>query len=286
MFSFLTRYKELLIISALLLAPMGSYLSRGHRGRSPNFIDRTVLRVSAPVQSALTWLFDGVGGAVDGYVALRGAHEEAQALRGQLGEAHAEVNALREAQAENARLRAMLGYVEQSVDQEIVARVIGINPSAQYLSLRIDRGEEDGVRVGMPVVTPDGVVGQVVRAVGSSADVMLLTDPASRIGGVVQRTRVRATVTGTGDGHRLSLDYVRREDDLRDGDVLVTAGSDGIFPRGLRVGTVSAVSRPPVGMFLRATLEPSVELARVEEVLVVPVAMGVPSAAVPPGVTP
>lgn len=286
MFSFLKRYKELLIISALLLAPMGSYLSRGHRGRSPNFIDRTVLRLSAPVQAALTWAFDGLGGAVAGYVALRGAHEEAQALRVQLGEAHAEVNALREAQAENARLKAMLGYVEESVDQEIVARVIGINPSAQYLSLRIDRGEEDGVRVGMPVVTPDGVVGQVVRAVGSSADVLLLTDPASRIGGVVQRTRVRATVTGTGDGHRLSLDYVRREDDLRDGDVLVTAGSDGIFPRGLRVGTVSAVSRPAVGMFLKATLEPSVELARVEEVLVVPVAMGVPSAAVPPGVAP
>lgn len=286
MYSFLKRYKELLIVATLLLAPMVSYLSRGHRGRAPNFVDRAVLRLSTPVQSVLTWLVTSVGDAVDGYVALRGAHEEAQSLRVQLGEAHAEVNALREAQAENARFKAMLGYVEESVDQEIVARVIGINPSPQFLSLRINRGEDDGVRVGMPVVTPDGVVGQVVRAVGSSSDVMLLTDPASRIGGVVQRTRVRATVTGTGDGHRLSLDYVRREDDLRDGDVVVTAGSDGIFPRGLRVGTVSAVSRPAVGMFLKATLEPAVELTRVEEVLVVPVAMGVPSAAVPTGVVP
>lgn len=286
MYSFLKRYKELLIIATLLLAPMVSYLSRGHRGRAPNFVDRAVLRLSAPVQSVLTWVVTSVGAAVDGYVALRGAHEEAQSLRVQLGEAHAEVNALREAQAENARLKAMLGYVEESVDQEIVARVIGINPSPQFLSLRINRGEDDGVRVGMPVVTPDGVVGQVVRAVGSSSDVMLLTDPASRIGAVVQRTRVRATVTGTGDGHRLSLDYVRREDDLRDGDVVVTAGSDGIFPRGLRVGTVSAVTRPSVGMFLKATLEPAVELTRVEEVMVVPVAMGVPSAVVPSGVGP
>ncbi len=283
MFSFLQRHRELIIVAALLLGPLVSYLSSGHRGRAPNLVDRAVLRLSTPVQSALTWALEGAGDTVDGYVALRGAHEAAQVCGVGLAEAHAEVNALREAQAENARLKAVLGYVEESVDQEIVARVIGLNPSPQFLSLRINRGEDDGVRVGMPVVTPDGVVGQVVRAVGTSADVMLLTDSASRIGGVVQRTRVRATVTGSGDGHGLSLDFVRREDDLRDGDVVVTAGSDGVFPRGLRVGTVSGVQRPSVGMFLKATLTPAVELRRVEEVLVVPVMMGVPSAAVPPG---
>lgn len=283
MFSFLQRYREVIIVAVLLLAPLASYLSSGHRGREPNFIDRAVLRVATPLQFGLSWLLGGADDAVEGYLALRGAHEEARECRAQLAEARAEVNALREAGAENLRLKAMLGYVEESVDQEIVARVIGLNPSPQFQSLRINRGEDDGVRAGMPVVTPDGVVGQVVRAVGTSADVLLLTDPASRIGGVVQRTRVRATVMGAGDGHRLSLDFVRREDDVRDGDVVVTAGTDGIFPRGLRVGTVSAMQRPPVGMFLKARVEPAVDLARVEEVLVVPVMMGVPSAAVRPG---
>lgn len=282
MFSFLQRYRELIIVGALLLAPLASYLSSGHRGREPNFVDRTVLRVATPLQAGLTWLLGGADDALEGYVALRGAHEEARECRTQLSQAHAEVNALREAGAENARLKAVLGYVEESVDHEVVARVIGLNPSPQFQSLRLNRGEDDGVRVGMPVVTPDGVVGQIVRAVGTSSDVMLLTDPASRIGGVVQRTRVRATVIGTGDGHRLSLDFVRREDDVRDGDVVVTAGTDGVFPRGMRLGTVSGMQRPPVGMFLRANVEPAVELARVEEVLVVPVVMGVPSAAVRP----
>lgn len=286
MFSFLRRHRELLIVGALLLVPLVSYLSSGHRGRSPNFVDRTVLFISTPAQTLFTRTLDGVASLINGYVALRGAHDEALVCRTGLAEAHAEVNALREAEAENARLKAMLGYVEDSVDQEIVARVIGLNPSPQFQSIRINRGEDDGVRVGMPVVTPEGAVGQVVRAVGSSADVMLLTDPSSRIGGLVQRTRVRATISGTGDGHLLSVDFVRREDDTKDGDVIVTAGSDGIFPRGVRVGVVRKAERPSVGMFLKATLEPSVELSRVEEVLVIPVTMGVPSAAAGKGSLP
>jgi rod shape-determining protein MreC len=278
MFSFFQRYRELLIVGTLLLAPLISYLTVGHRGREPNFVDRAVLFVSAPVQSVLTSAIDGVGNAGNGYVALRGAHEEALVCRRELAETHAELNALKEAEAENARLKALLSYVEDTVDQEIVARVIGLNPSAQFQSIRLNRGEDQGVRFGMPVVTAEGAVGQVVRAVGGSADVMLLTDPQSHVGGVIQRTRVRVTISGAGGGRPLVVEVTRREDDVRDGDVVVTAGSDGIFPRGVRVGVVRAPERPSVGMFLKATLEPSVELNRVEEVLVIPVMMGIPSA--------
>lgn len=280
MFRFLSRYREPLIVGALLVYPLISYLSSGHRGRAPNIVDRLVLAVSSPVQAGLTWALGGVTGSVDGYVALRGAHQEAQECRGSLAEANAALNALKETEAENARLKAMLGYVESTVDQEIVARVIGLNPTSQFQSVRINRGEDDGVRPGMPVLTPDGVVGQVVRVVGGSADVMLLTDASSRIGAVLQRTRVRATVTGLGDGRRLSLNLVRREDDAKDGDEVVTSGTDGIFPPGLHVGTLYDVQRPAVGMFLTATVKPSVDLARVEEVLVIPVALTLPAAAV------
>ncbi|PZR08390.1 MAG: rod shape-determining protein MreC [Archangium gephyra] len=283
MFNFLKRYRELLIVAALLLWPLISFLTTGHRGREPNFIDRTFLFASTPVQSLLTWSIDGVGDAVSGYVALRGSHEEALECRNALSLSQAELNSLKEMEAENQRLKAMLAYSEESVDQEVVARVIGINPSPQFLSIRINRGEDDGVRVGMPVVTPDGAVGQVVRSVGTSADVMLLTDPNSHVGGLVQRTRVRATVKGEGDGRRLGVDLVRREDDARDGDVLVTAGSDGIFPRGVRLGVLRTPERPPVGMFMHAMLEPAVDFSRVEEVLVIPVTMGIPSAAMGKG---
>ncbi len=277
MFSFFQRYRELLTVGTLLLAPLVSYLWTGHRGREPNFVDRAVLFVSAPVQSVLTSAIDGVGSLGSGYLALRGAHEEALECRTGLAMAHAELNALREAEAENARLKSLLSYVEDTVDQEVVARVIGLNASAQFQSIRINRGEDDGVRFGMPVVTAEGAVGQIVRSVGGSSDVMLLTDPSSHIGGVIQRTRVRVTVSGSGGGRPLLLDVVRREDDARDGDVVVTAGSDGIFPRGVPLGIVRSPTRPSVGMFLKGTLEPAVELDRVEEVLVIPVMMGIPS---------
>ena len=276
MFSFLRQYRELLIVGMLLLAPLIGYLTVGHRGRQPNFVDRAVLFLSAPVQSVLTSAIDGVGGAGSGYIALRGAHDEALVCRTGLAEAHAELNSLREMEAENTRLKALLAYAEDSVEQEIVARVIGLNPSAQFQSILINRGEGDGVRFGMPVVTAEGAVGQIVRAVGGSADVMLLTDPSSHIGGVTQRTRVRVTVSGAGGGRPLNLELAGRDDDVKDGDIVVTAGSDGIFPRGVRVGVVRTPERPSVSMFLKATLEPSVELDRVEEVIVIPVTMTMP----------
>jgi rod shape-determining protein MreC len=272
MFSFLQRWREPLIVIALMLAPLASFLSSGHRGREPNIADRVVLATSAPVQSALTWLISGVTGGVSGYVALRGSHAEAQECRAQLSESHAQLNTLKEAEAENTRLKHVLSYAEGTPEPEIIARIIGVTLSSQLQAVRINRGESDGVRVGMPVVTPDGVVGQIVRAVGGSADVMLLTDPASRIGAVVQRNRVRASVVGAGDGRELSLDFVRREDDLVDGDVVITSGTDGVFPRGLRIGAVQSITRPNVGMFASGRVTPAVDIDRVEEILIIPVA--------------
>ena len=281
MYSLLKRYREPLLVGLLLLAPLLSFLTSGHRGREPNIVDRVVLAVTAPVQSGLTWVVTSVGDSVSGYVALRGAHQEAAECRGQLAEARAELNSLKEEQLENQRLRQALGYTQATVDEEIMARLIGVNPSPQFQSVRIDRGESDGVRVGMAVVTPvmsaagvpQGVViGQVFRVVGGSADIMLVTDPASRIGVIVQRTRVRGSAVGAGDGQRLALEYVRREEDVVEGDVVVTAGTDGVFPRGLLVGAVKGFQRPTTGMFLSAQVLPSVDVHKIEEVFVIPTA--------------
>jgi rod shape-determining protein MreC len=280
MFSLLQRYRDILIVGVLLLYPLGQYLSTGHKGREPNLVDRGILMVAAPVQSGLTWVVDGVAGSVNGYVALRGSHEEARELRERLAEAHAELNALKESEAENARLKALLGYVEGSVEPEIPAKVVGLNPSAQFVSVRINRGEDQSVHTGMPVVTPEGVMGQVVRAVGGSADVMLICDPWSRMGVIIRRTRLRATAVGAGDGKPLTLENVTRDSDLVDGDEVLTSGTDGIFPQGLKVGRVENVQRGLPGLFLTANVAPSVNVRKVEEVLVVPVA---PLALLPKG---
>jgi rod shape-determining protein MreC len=271
----LQRFREPLILGALLLAPLANYLASGHRGREPNAIDRFVLGLSSPVQSGITRLLQGIERLGSDYLALVGAQREARECRAALAEAHAELNALEEAKSENTRLRAVAAYVEGTVEEEIAARVIGTNPSPLFKSIRIDRGEDDGVRAGMPVVTPEGVVGEVVRSVAGSADVLLVTDPTSHIGALLQRTRARGSVSGTGDG-RLTLGLVRREEEVQTGDVVVTAGSDGVFPPGLVVGKVGEVSRQTGGMFLSAEMVPAVELAKIEEVLIIPVTLGMP----------
>ncbi len=268
--NFLKHHRDNLVLAALLLIPAVSFLSSAHKGRDPNFVDRAVLAAAEPVQSGIAWCFHSVEGGVSGYVALKGAHEEAQQWQGELSGARAEINSLLEAKAENARLRAMLGYTENTVDPEIPARVIGFNPTPQFLSLRINKGENDGVRTGMPVVAAEGVVGQVVRAVGSSADVLLVSDPGSRVGAVVQRSRVRGTVVGAGDGKTLALDNVGRDSDVISGDAVLTSGTDGIFPKGLVLGHVEQVRHNQTGLFLTATVAPAVNLRRVEEVMVVP----------------
>lgn len=270
MFSLLKRYRDVLIVAALLLYPMVTYLSSGHRGRDPNFVDRAVLGIAAPVQDALTSITNGIGNGVAGYVALRGSHEEALSCRTELAETRAELHALKEAEGANVRLKAMLGYVEATPEIEVAARVVGINLSPHFLSMRINRGEDDAVRKGMPVVTPEGVVGQVVSSVGGSAEVMLVSDPQSKIGVTLQRSRVRATAVGVGDGKSLALENAGRGDDVLEGDLVITSGTDGVFPQGLVIGKIEDVKLVSGGMFLSASVVPAVNLRRVEEVLVVP----------------
>ncbi len=285
MFSLLTRFRELLLVAALLAYPFFTYLSFGHKGRAPYVVDRVILALAWPIQKSLTWVVEGTLGTVDGYVALRGSHEEAAECRAELSRSKAEINALEQARLENERLRNLLAYTETTVEQDIVARVVGVNASSNFLSMRLDRGEDDGVRVGMPVVTADGVVGQIVRSVGSSSDVMLLSDASSRIGVVVQRTGSRATVAGGGGRGSLSLENALRGDDLTDGDVIVTSGVDGIFPRGIVVGKVEQVQRQPSNLFLQAAVRPAVNLRSLQEVLVIPVPVvtGPQALAAPPG---
>lgn len=269
MLSLLNRYREILIVGALLLYPFVSYLTSGHRGRAPNFLDRAVLAIASPIQRGLTWVVEGVGGGWSGYVGLRGVAKRNAELERENAALRAGLNASREAVAENERLKLLLGYVEGTLEQEIPARIIGVNPVATFLSVRINRGQDDGVRAGMPVVTPDGVVGHVQSAVGGFADVMLVTDQSSRIGVLVQRTRARGTATGAGGGRPLRLENVLRSENLDEGDLIVTAGTDGTYPKGLVVGRVAAVQKMSAGMFLQAGILPAVELSRLEEVLVI-----------------
>lgn len=266
-----SRYREVLLVGALLVYPLITFLTTARSGRAPNFLDRAVLGLASPLERGLSWLFDGVRDGAAGWVALRGVRERNAVLEIENGKLRAELNELRESVIENQRLKRALNYADATPEREIVARIIGVNPSPVFLSVRVDRGADEGVQLDMPVVTHDGVIGRVRRATGGYADVQLVIDPGIKVGVLVQRSRARGTVLGTGSGKPLLLDNVLRDEDVKVDDVVVTSGTDGVFPRGLVVGKVARVERG-VGnsMFLRVLVSPAVEPTHLEEVLVVP----------------
>jgi rod shape-determining protein MreC len=266
--SLLKRYRELLVVGALLVQPLAAYLWRGGRAREPDLVDRWVLGVSTPVQQVFTSAIEGAIHAWSAYGELRGVRLRVVELERDNAALREQLQEYTEVKAENGRLREALHYADTQRGPRVAARVVGFNPVTQALSVRLDRGEEDGVRKGMAVVTPDGVVGQVVRTSSHAADVLLLADPSSRLAVRNQRSRSRATVTGAGDQKPLRLEYALRSEDFQEGDVLVTAGTDGIFPPGLLIGTLNVVERKGVGTLQPAEVKPAVETARLEEVLV------------------
>lgn len=268
MLSLLKRYRELLVVGFLLVYPFATFLSRGGKGREPHFLDRSVITLTSWLQGAVVWTLDGAGSIWSGYVGLRGVRTENVVLRQEAARLEAELQALTEERAENARLRALLAYAEAAEGQEVTARVIGVNPVNTLLSVRIDRGEVDGVQKGMPVVTADGVVGHVERTSGHSADVVLLRDRNTTVGVRVQRSRARANAVGAGRDLALRLENALRTEDIQDGDVVITSGTDGIYPPGLVVGTLQKVERNSFGMFQSAEIAPAVDTTRLEEVLV------------------
>jgi rod shape-determining protein MreC len=266
--SLFKRYRRFLFVSVLLLYPLFAFLVTGRRGREPNFIDRAVIAVTSPLQSGLNSVIDGVVGTVHHYVDLRGVQAENDALRLENMELRETVQLLGETRAENERLKQLLTYAEPLPGPKIPARVVGVNPVAKLLSVRISSGERQGVLQGMSVVTPDGIVGQVIRTTGGYADVALVTDPQSRVGVRVQRSRARGTAAGTGSGP-LKLENMLRTEDVENGDLIITSGTDSVYPPGLVVGRVANLEKKEHGMFQAADILPAVDTTKLEEVLVV-----------------
>ena len=252
----------------ILAHALGMFLGSSRRVREPNLVDRVAMAVTAPVQRAAVAGVDGAVNAWQQYVSLRSVRRENAHLLEENVRLRADVVGLAEARAENERLRRLVHYDEASPGPKVVARVLGINPDPNRLTLRIDRGEGDGVRRGQAVVTADGVVGQVLRATASAAEVLVVLDSNSRLGGRIQRTRARVGISGAGDDQPLKLEYLLRTEDLEEGDLVVTSGTDGVYPPGLVVGRVTSVQRQTSGMFLNAGVLPAVNFTKAEEVVV------------------
>ncbi len=268
--SLLRRYLEPIFVLGLLTLPVIVFLVNGRKAQTPNWVDHVVITLTAPVEHAIVVIAGGLTDAWGNYLWLRHVREEDQALRRELLRQRAELQLYAEAQSENNRLRGLLDYAERSPRLKLLAaQVVAVGASPHSHTIRIARGEHDGVKRGMPVIAPEGIVGTVAQATSGYADVQLIVGPQSAVPALSQRGRGRSTVRGLGDLSKCRIDYALRTDDLAEGDWLLTAGGEGFFPKGLRIGRVLSVQKKATGMFIGAELTPAVEFQRLDEVLVV-----------------
>ena len=271
MLSLLRRYRELILVAVLLLFPLAVFFANAKKPSQLSRVDRAILSLIAPLERAVGAAVVGSIEAWNGYLALRGSHRRAAGLLKENQGLLLQVQELRHEAGENDRLRRLLAMAEAAPARSYTgARVIGVRAEPSGLQLiTLDKGSDDGLSSGMPVITADGVLGRVHSAGGGSADVLLAIDRNSSIAVRVERTRARANVRGLGQPGLARLDHAVRSEDVIEGDLLVTSGTDAVFPAGLPVGRVTRLQRAAHGLFLEGSVIPSVDPTRAEEVLVI-----------------
>ena len=230
-------------------------------------IESVTFGIFSEVQRGLSGGFLGVGRVWSGYIALRHLKAENEALKRDLAAAQVAVQE-QSAVADRTRgLERLLDLREHLPLKTVAAEIIGAAASTDFRTLTIDKGTRDGVRSDMSVIAPAGIVGRLVVPSLRSAKVQLLIDRNAAAGAIVERTRAQGVVVGGGDD-RLRMDYVSEVFDVIVGDVVMTSGIDGIYPKGFIIGRVEAVERAG-GAYKRITVKPAVDFASLEEVLVV-----------------
>jgi rod shape-determining protein MreC len=242
--------------------------SRGQLKNEP--LSAVLMWILRPLQIAARGTVNWIGGLQENYDTIGGFRAENERLRRRIQSLEVERQKLLEAQATNARLKQLLEFRAALAGKAVTASIIANSASSWFQSCLLDKGSADGVRKGMAVVTPLGVVGQVVSVTPRTAKVLLVTDPNSGIDVLVQRTRARGIVSGSLENGTV-LKYVKRSEDIQEGDRLITSGTDGVFPKGMMVGTVIKVMKQHIGLFQFVEVLPAVQSTRVEEVQIVAV---------------
>ncbi|MDD9938008.1 MAG: rod shape-determining protein MreC [Myxococcales bacterium] len=266
------RFRDAAVCVVLLALPFFFLRANLREPAKANVVDRAVLQVSAPIQYVATQLAIGVSGWWQEYVYLIEVKRDNDRLREENARLRESAFKLRAEAAENRRLRKLLHLRDALKGTLLSAQVIGkeVSPYFRVNRLRLDRGERDRIKPGMPVLTADGLVGQVRRAWGRYADVLLVADKTSAIDVVVQRTGARGMLKGTGsqEHYACRLEHLSREDDVEVGDLIVTSGLGQRFPESILVGQIHEIKRKEFGLYQEATVTPAVNFSRLEEVLV------------------
>jgi rod shape-determining protein MreC len=240
----------------------------GKHAETPSGLGRLALVIVSPFQKQFTAFFNSVKNTWNQYFFLVSKAKENERLKKALGQSLQQLNRCSETELANERLRHLIDFEKEVPLPMIAAQVVGQDPSAWSKTIIVGKGTQNGVRQGAPVLIPEGIVGVVVEASARYAKVLLLIDPNSAVDALVQQTRARGIVKGRG-GDYCVFDYVLRKHEISVGDMVVTSGLDGVFPKGFRVGRISEIVRQNAGIFQKVSVTPYVDFEILEEVFII-----------------
>ena len=267
MLELLRKYRVHLVIGLLLLAAFVIYSVNLRNKTHPNPVERVVLRTFAPIQRTVARANESLASVWEDYLSLVNVRKENHKLLELAKIQNSRILAANDVLLANERLKKLLSLKELVRSPSLAASVIGEDSTPWFKTILIDRGANDGLAEGMPVLAEAGVVGQVVKVAQNTSRVLLLTDQASAIAAIVQRSRARGVVKGKGSGI-CTMEFTVKEEDVKVGDIILTSGMGGIFPKGFPVGEVTMVKKGEYGIFQTIEVRPVVNLSRLEEVLV------------------
>ncbi|MFQ5801981.1 MAG: rod shape-determining protein MreC [Candidatus Methylomirabilales bacterium] len=265
----LARYRRMVVLGSTILLSffLMTMAVRQDEHLTP-FLKRILLESVSPFLKATTYVKDSVADIWGNYVDLRSVRQENLRLNKEIEAYQTRLRVLEEAGRENRRLHTLLDLRESKPFRFVAGRVVGQDTTNWFHSLLIDRGTRHGLERHRAVVTPGGLVGQVVEVGPFSAQIQLIADPVSSVGVLLETSRVTGLLAGAQFG-RLRIKYLPILAEVRVGEVVMTSGLGGVYPKGIMVGKVVAVDKRSGALFQEATVEPSIDFSRLEEVLVI-----------------
>ncbi len=268
--SFFARHKNATILAVVLMAQilgLATQIRRPTESGPVRLIRQWAVTLVSPFERGFVYSEEWVRHSWRDYFYLRGVRNENIALREQIERMRLEQIRLEQDAAQARRIQALLQFKEQYISKTVAAQVIGSSGSETSRIIYIDRGSNDGVEANMAVITPEGIVGKVLRVYPSTSQVLEITDQTSGVGATLVKSRLQGILKGQAGGNP-NLAYIMADENVERGEDVITSGGDRIFPKGLPIGKVASVS-PGKDLFLNVRVTPAANLNRLEEVLVI-----------------
>lgn len=260
------RHKAIINLIVLIVALVG-ISQQSDTVSQQSVFEEFLADTLAPLQKAINSAHRAVVTVVEDYVLNINARRENRILSGRIEELHQKLFAMTELELENKRLKALLAFGEELHIGRVLAQIVAWDANSDFKVIRVNKGLADGVKLQATVVTAEGLVGYVYRLSQHYADILTILDSNNRVDGILQRTRSHGIVEGVSKDKCL-MKYVARTEPVILNDIILTSGLGNIFPKGIKVGSVSKIERESYGITQAIEVTPAVHFGQLEEVII------------------